>query len=178
MKTRIALFSAMIALAMPNLIIALPNDTPVEITPTWLSEPDFWIAAAANTAGLALFMARVHAPNLAEPFGYLTEAIGAPALGFAIADIAMDRADAATVGLLSYAAWALGAALVDHVFQVEYREPRNQAILIPYVVGYYAGIGLLSATQLRNGKAPWIIAGAGCMLTVAASFYALSQGAD
>ena len=95
-----------------------------------------------------------------------------------LVDLATGRADATTVGVLAYSAWALGAAFVDHVLQVEYRDPRNLGILIPYVVTYYVGIGLLSATQLSNGIAPWVIAGSTCILTVAASFYARAKGAD
>jgi hypothetical protein len=144
----------------------------------WLREPSFWVATAANVAGIGLFVARVHWPVAAPIFGYVTQAIGTPALAFGIADLVYHRADATTVGLLAYAGWALGAALVDHVLQLEYRHPVRPGILIPYVVAYYAGIGVLSATQLTNGIVPWAIAGGTCILTVAASFYARWMGAD
>jgi len=178
MKIRMMLFAATMAVVIPVQVISLPDDSSVGTNPDWLAKPDFWIANAANLASIGLFVARVHAPNLAEPLGYLTEAIGAPALAFAISDIATNKVDATTFGLFSYAAWAAGAALVDHVLQLEYRDPRNNFILVPYVVLYYTGSGILSATQLDNGKTPWIISGIGCVLTVAASFYARARGAD
>jgi hypothetical protein len=144
----------------------------------WLREPSFWVATAANLAGIGLFVARVHSPDAAPLLGYTTQLIGAPALAFGIADLVQGRADATTIGLLTYSGWALGAAFVDHVLRLEYRHPVRPGILIPYVVAYYAGIGVLSATQLTNGIVPWAIAGGTCILTVAASFYARWMGAD
>ena len=144
----------------------------------WLAEPDFWVAAAANLAGIGLFMARVYWPEGVPGLGIGTEALGIPALAVGIVDLATGTADAATVGVLAYAGWALGATLVDHVFRLEYRDPVNPAILVPYVVVYYVGIGLLSATQLTNGTAPWIIAGSTCILAVGASFFARAMGRD
>jgi hypothetical protein len=68
--------------------------------------------------------------------------------------------------------------VVDHVLHLDYRNPVQPEILVPYVVLYYAGIGVLSATQLVNGRTPWMIAGAGCILALAASLYARAMGAD
>ena len=147
-------------------------------TTSWLTKPDFWIATAANLAGVGLFVARVHAPAAAPILGYATQAIGIPALAFGIRDAVRGEFSATTAGLFTYAAWAFGAAVVDHVFQLNYRDPVNLAVLVPYVVAYYVGIGVLSATQLDNGVAPWVIAGSTCILAVGASFYARAMGAD
>lgn len=162
--------------ALPG--VAVAQDGAPSEQAAWYTQPDFWIATGANFAGIALFVSRVHAPAAAPAFGYVTQGIGLPALAFGIADMVTGDAGPTTAGLLTYAAWAAGAALVDHVFQVEYRDPRRPGVLIPYVVGYYVGIGVLSATQLSNGYTPWIIAGATCILNVAASFYARARGAD
>lgn len=140
--------------------------------PLWYITPAFWIANVANLAGIGLFVARVAAPGVATWFGYATQAAGIPALAFGIADLVSGTADARTIGLLAYAGWALGAALIDHVFRVEYRDPPKPAVLVPYVATYYAGIGLLSATQLVAGYPPWIISGVSCLAAVGASFYA------
>jgi hypothetical protein len=145
---------------------------------SWTAEPEFWVATAANLAGIGLFVARVHWPEAAAAFGYATQSIGLPALAVGIADLATGRADAATAGVFAYAGWALAAAFVDHVLGLSYRDPVRPAILVPYVVTYYLGIGLMSATQRVNGLAPWIIAGGTCILAVVASFYARAKGAD
>jgi hypothetical protein len=145
---------------------------------SWLAQPDFWIATGANLAGIGLFMSRVHAPQAAPAFGYLAQGIGIPAAIVGIADLATGQTGPTTIGLLAYAGWALGSAFVDHVLQVEYRDPARLGILIPYVVTYYLGIGALSATQLSDGIVPWVIAGGTCILTVGASLYARAMGAD
>jgi len=144
----------------------------------WLTRPDFWVATAANVAGIGLFVARVHAPAIAPVMGAATELIGIPALIVGVVDLATRSADATTAGMFCYAAWAVGAAFVDHVLKLDYRHPAKPAVLVPYVVAYYAAIGLASATQLVNGLPPWLIAGSTCLLAVAASFYARAKGAD
>ena len=144
----------------------------------WLGEADFWIATSANVAGIGLFLARVHAPSKAPVLGAMTQLIGVPALVSATVDVSTGQADSASIGMLAYGGWAVFAATIDHILAVDYRSPRRPGILIPYVVLYYTGIGLASATQLRNGTLPWIIAGTTCIATVAASFYARARGAD
>lgn len=145
---------------------------------SWPAEPEFWVATAANLAGVGLFVSRVHWREAATAFGYATQAMGIPALAVGIADLVMGRPDAATAGVLAYAGWALASAFVDHVLGLSYRDPVRPTILVPYVVTYYAGIGLMSATQLVHGLPPWIIAGSTCILAVGASFYARAKGAD
>jgi hypothetical protein len=169
--TALVVFTSLSAFAAPTGPSASPDNS-------WLANPDFWIATAANLAGMGLFVARVHAPPAAPVFGYVTQGIGIPAAIVGIADLVTGQSDPATIGLLTYAGWAMGSAIVDHVLQVDYRDPVKLGILIPYVVTYYAGIGLLSATQFSSGIVPWIIAGSTCLLTVGASFYARAMGAD
>ena len=94
----------------------------------WLSEADFWIATGANAAGIALFLARVHAPASAPSFGIVTQLIGIPAVVSGIADLAAGQADAATIGMFAYGGWAAAAAIVDHVLSIEYRDPRRPEI--------------------------------------------------
>ena len=144
----------------------------------WYEAPGFWIATATNLAGIGLFITRVHAPAAAPAFGYATQAMGLPAAAFGVLDIVTGRVGASTIGLFAYTGWAFLSAIVDHVLQIEYREPVRPGILIPYVVTYYIGIGVLSATQLEHGTMPWIIAGSSCVLAVVASFYAKAKGAD
>jgi len=169
-------------LMLAAFVIFASTSTSAQGAPTgdssWVGSPDFWIAVAANAAGIGLFVARVHLPSAAPMFGYATQAIGVPAAVCGVIDLVGGDADIRTVGLLAYSAWALGAAFVDHVLNVNYREPVRPGILVPYVVTYYLGIGVLSASQLENGIVPWAIAGGTCLLTVAASFYARARGAD
>jgi hypothetical protein len=164
-------------------IVCIPSfSSPVSMTASldfsWVVEPDFWAATAANVAGIGLFMSRVYWPAAVPAFALTTEILGIPALTIGVLDLCEGRVDATTVGAFCYAGWALGAVLVDHVFRVNYRDPVNLAVLIPYVVAYYVAIGVLSASQLSHGVIPWIIAGGTCILAVGASFYARAKGAD
>lgn len=144
----------------------------------FLRDPDFWLATSANLMGMGLFLSRVHAPNAAKWFGYGTQLLGLPALALGLTDIIHRLADLSTWANLSYAAWAIGAATVDHVFRVEYRDPVRPEILIPYVASYYLAAGFQAAVLLDKGITPWAIAGATCIANVAASFYARARGAD
>jgi len=144
----------------------------------FVRDRDLWLATSANVIGTGLFITRVHAPSVAPVLGYGTQLMGAPILASSIADIAGKRTDFSTWAGIGYAAWALGAATIDHVLRVEYRDPARPEILIPYVAGYYAAIGALSAAQYRNGYVAWAVAGGTCLITVASSFYARAKGAD
>jgi len=159
--------------------------TQAEVGPTvtnpagvFVRDPDFWVATTTNLIGTGYFITRVHAPAAAPYFGTGTELMGIPTLALSIADIAYKKTDFGTWAGIGYATWALGAATMDHILKLEYRNPVKPAILVPYVVGYYLAIGSLSAAQYRNGYLPWAIAGGTCLLDIAASFYARAKEAN
>jgi len=145
---------------------------------SFLRDPDLWLATGVNLMGIGLFTSRVHAPEAARWFGYGTQMLGIPALTLGLLDVMRGSADLSTFANFGYAAWALGAAVVDHVLNIEYRDPVNPAILIPYVATYYLAIGAQAAVLLDEGIGPWAIAGTACLVNVAASFYARAHEAD
>jgi len=142
-----------------------------------LLDPDFLLSSGVNLMGMGLFLTRVHAPNAAKWFGYGTQLLGLPALVLGVTDIIHGSVDLSTWANLGYAAWAIGAAALDHVFRVEYRDPVRPEILIPYVVSYYAAIGFQAAVLLDKGTLPWAIAGATCIANVVTSLYARAHEA-
>lgn len=169
----------MIALILVTAISGGPTVAAATQPPCgFVRDPDFWVATSANLVGAAYFVARVHAPSAEPVLGAGTELMGIPALTFSVSDIAHKKTDFSTWAGIGYATWALGAATIDHVLKVQYRDPAKPAILVPYVVGYYAAVGCLSAAHYRKGWLPWAIAGGTCLLDVAASFYARAKGAD
>lgn len=144
----------------------------------FLRDHDFWLSTGVNLMGIGLFVSRVHAPNSSKWFGYGTQLLGLPALGLGLTDVIQGTTDLSTWADFGYAAWALGAVVIDHVLGVEYRDPVRPEILIPYVVSYYLTVGFQAAVQLDKGIVPWAIAGTACIANVAASIYARPSGAD
>jgi hypothetical protein len=173
-RSIVVLWTALLAIA----VCAWSQEAPSGVEYSFLRDPDFWLATGTNLVGISLFVSRVRAPDAARWFGYGTQLLGLPALALGLTDIFAGTADLSTWANLGYAAWALGAAVVDHVLDIEYRNPRNPAILIPYVATYYVAIGAQAAVLLDKGVAPWAIAGAVCIANVMASFYARAHGAD
>ena len=165
-----------------NLLICLVNAqnniNGLSSSNVFIHDPDFWLSVSVNLAGTGLFITRVHHPPSAKWFGYSTQLLGIPSLTLGIIDISQGTTDFTTWANMGYAAWALGAAMLDHVFKVEYRDPVKPGILIPYVAGYYITITLQAAAQLQKGVLPWVIAGGICIINVAASFYSHFKGAD
>ena len=162
-------------LVVPILIfsgLALGQDATSGVEYSFLGDPDFWLATGVNLAGIGLFASRVHAPEAARWFGYGTQLLGIPSLALGLSDMMAHATDLSTWGNLGYAAWALGVFVVDHVLGVEYRNPANPAILIPYVATYYIAIGFQTAVLLDKDITPWAIAGIACVANVAASIYA------
>ena len=147
-------------------------------TSAFVRDRDFWLTTSTNLVGTGYFITRVHAPSAAPYLGAGTELMGIPILASSIVDLTRKKGDFSTWAGIGYATWALGAATIDHVLKVEYRNPAKPAILIPYVAGYYAAIGCLSAAQYRNGYLPWAIAGGTCLVTLASSFYARAKEAE
>jgi hypothetical protein len=147
-------------------------------TSAFVRDRDFWLTTSTNLVGTGYFITRVHAPSAAPYLGAGTELMGIPILASSIVDLTRKKGDFSTWAGIGYATWALGAVTIDHVLKVEYRNPAKPAILIPYVAGYYAAIGCLSAAQYKNGYLPWAIAGGTCLVTLASSFYARAKEAD
>lgn len=176
MNRKLLLLTVLVAVLA---VVDSSGSTDINASPTaFASDPDFWLSTSINIVGAALFITRVHWPAASKWLGYGSELLGIPALFFTIADFSRGTVDFSTWSKIAYTAWALYAASVDHIFHVEYRDPRKPGIIVPYVVGYYIGIGTLAAAQYSNGILPWAVAGATCVLTVAASFYARAKGAD
>lgn len=139
---------------------------------SFLSDPDFWLATGTNLVGIGLFVTRAHAPTAARWFGYGTQLLGIPAIVLGLSDVMTGAADLSTWANFGYAAWALGAAVVDHVLAIEYRHPAKPAILIPYVATYYVAIGAQAAVLLEKDVTAWAIAGTACIANAVASLYA------
>jgi hypothetical protein len=170
--------ASLVVAAMLAAVQAEAGTTVTKPSSAFARDPDFWLATSTNLVGSAYFITRVHAPSAASFLGAGTELMGIPILASSIVDLSRRKSDFSTWAGFGYATWALGAATIDHVLKVEYRDPVKPAILIPYVAGYYAAIGCLSAAQCRNGYVPWAIAGGTCLVTLASSFYARAKGAD
>lgn len=159
-----------------KLLCSEQDNTPGE--EVFTSDPDFWLSTSVNLVGTGLFLTRVHHPPSAKWFGYGTKVLGLPALALGISDLYQNQTDFSTYANLNYAAWALYAITVDHILDINYRDPFKPAIIVPYAVSYYIAVGSMSAGQYENGWVPWIISGAACIINVSASFYARSKGAD
>jgi len=141
----------------------------------FLFDPDFWMSVAVNGMGTGLFLTRAFAPEASRGFAWGTQILGIPSLVLGVSDIIRGGVDLSTFGNLGYASWALGATLLDHVFRVEYRDPVRLEILIPYVATYYVAVGFQAAVLLDKDIVAWSIAGAACVINVAASFFARSR---
>ena len=176
MKRRTA--SIFLIATVTAVAVTAQDKTDIAATSDFVRDPDFYLSCIINVAGIALFVSRVHRPAAEASLGNSTKLFGIPALSLGVLDLARGTADFATIANFAYAAWALGATIVDDIFHVEYRDPRKPAVIIPYVVGYYIAIGVISAAQYENGYLPWAIVGTACVLNVAASFYARAKGAD
>ena len=175
MRSRFVWVALAATLAAVQAAPGAPDTKPAGV---FVRDRDFWLATSTNLVGTGYFITRVHAPAAAPYLGAGTELMGIPILASSIVDLSHKKSDFSTWAGIGYATWALGAATIDHVLKVEYRDPAKPAILIPYVAGYYAAIGCLSAVQYRNGYLPWAIAGGTCLVTLASSFYARAKEAD
>ena len=143
----------------------------------------FVVSTLSNLFSAAMFYCRVKHPQRAGLWGILSLAMGIPALLLAVAGLLSGYTSAYAGGALYwiapliYAAFCLLDLLLDYVFHIEFRQPPRPVILAPFLLLFYLGLMMMWGMLWNLSLLPWIFAGLCYFAMVAASIYALRNGA-
>lgn len=130
------------------------------------------VTAVAQTIG---FLSRPSGPAVQSAMGVVIMLMAVPAA----AALLLDRSTANVVryaGIVMFVAFALMELVVDYILDVEFRDPRDAAVLIPYLVLFYGSILLMGLSLFRVSLVLWGVTAVTCAALLAATVWAQVRG--
>jgi hypothetical protein len=134
--------------------------------PAILENGNAVLSISINLLTTGLFAARIFNPSLAPALGTAVQLTAIPALGFAIYNISQDNEAFSYVPSLLWTAFIVSDVLINSILKVEFRNPTDLRILVPFLTLFYSSTVSLWASTWDNGIIPYIVAG-GTYLTMA-----------
>ncbi|MFX1314124.1 MAG: hypothetical protein ACFFHD_16170 [Promethearchaeota archaeon] len=136
----------------------------------------FLIINCANIIISIIFIIRVKKPGLERILGILYILLGAPTLLIIILNLYFQREWWFWVYPLLFIIFIVFELVVDYLKKIEFRNPRNIRILVPYLSLYYISIILMWGLTWTLGILYGAITGITYFLQLGCSFYAGKKG--
>lgn len=130
------------------------------------------VTAVAQTIG---FFSRPSGPAVQSAMGVLVMAMAVPAAAALVLEHGAGT-PVRSAGIVMFIAFALMELMVDYVLDVEFRQPRNAAVLVPYLVLFYGSILLMGLSLFRASLVLWGITAITCAGLLAATVWAQLKG--
>lgn len=139
---------------------------------------DVLLFAVVNVACIAQaigFFSRPHNPDWNRGLGVLIMTMAIPAAASALLLVRGGRGWwwLAPASFVAFAAFGLA---VDYVLGIPFRQPRQPAILIPYLTLFYGSILAMGLALLPVSRVLWAITGGSAALLVVATVVAQIRG--
>ena len=146
--------------------------------PWWAVLTIWMIVNAINLLQSAGFLSRVVTGERAinHLLGYGIVALAAPA---ALAVVAFVRQRAGWRQWIGPAAFLLFVAfmvIVEYVFQLEFRSPARNEILVPYLVLFFGSILLMGLPMFRINRRLWLVTAGTTVLLLGSMGFAMVRG--
>ena len=137
------------------------------------------VVNAVNVLQAAGFLSRLRTGSMAinHLLGYVIIALAVPA---AVALVAFVRAGAGWLywlGPAVYLAFVVLEVVVDYVRPVEFRDPRRNEILVPYLLLFFGAILLMGLPMFRMDRRLWLVTVATTVLLLGSMGVAMRKGA-
>jgi hypothetical protein len=136
----------------------------------------FFVINLANIIISIIFISRVKRPELEYILGVFFISTGIPTLIILIINIFYQRAWWFWLFPLLYLIFISYEIIVDYIKKVEFRNPINKKILIPYLILYYVSIILMWGLTWTLGTPYGIITGVTYFLELGCAIYAGKHG--
>jgi hypothetical protein len=133
----------------------------------------------------------VNAVNLLQSVGFVTRPFAPevnPVLGLVIAALAIPATWALLVfrrrragwlflaGPLAFDAFVLLFVPVEHLAQVQWRDPLVPVIAVPYIILFFGSIVLMGLPMYRLDRRRWLVTVATSVILLGSMAYAMSAG--
>jgi hypothetical protein len=122
------------------------------------------------------FLTRPSAPEVNRVLGVVIVALAIPAT---VALVGFARSGAGwrlVAGPLAFDAFVVVSLVVDYWLDIEFRDPREPAILVPYLLLFFGSIVLMGAPMLRIDRRRWSVTAVTSLALLGAMFWAIGQG--
>jgi len=136
----------------------------------------FLIINSANIIISSIFVLRVKKSGLERVLGILYIALGIPTLLITILNLHFQREWWFWVYPSIFLIFIVFELVVDYIKKIEFRNPRNIRILVPYLILYYISIILMWGLTWTLGILYGAITGITYFLQLGCSIYAGKQG--
>ena len=136
----------------------------------------FIVINCANILISIIFISRVKKKELEHILGILYIILGAPTLLLTIFNIHFQREWWIWIFQLLFVFFIIFELIVDYVKKIEFRNPRNKRILIPYLILYFVSIILIWGLTWTLGIVYGGITGITYFFQLGCSIYAGKHG--
>jgi hypothetical protein len=136
-----------------------------------------WVVVnAVNLLQAAGFATRPFAPDVNPILGLVIAALAVPAT-WALATFARQRAGwRHLAGPVVFDVFVVLMLWVDHIADIEWRDPVVPAIQAPYLVLFFGSILLMGLPMFRIDRRRWLVTAVTTVLLLAAMLYAMAAG--
>jgi len=117
----------------------------------------FTIVNSVNILTFFLFISRMKWPNLVHKLAIASVVMAVPTIVVAVHNAIAGREWLYWVMPFIFIAWAVFALIFDIIRRIEFRQPKNPKILVPFLLLYYIGLIGMGVLTWRIGFIFWII---------------------
>jgi hypothetical protein len=149
------------------------------VDPYWAALTVWVVVNAVNLLQAAGFISRVRTGGsmaINHILGYVMIALAVPA---AVALVAFVRAGAGWlywIGPAVYLAFVAFEVMVDYVRPVEFRDPRRNEILVPYLLLFFGAILLMGLPMFKLDRRLWLVTVGTTVLLLTSMGVAMRKG--
>jgi len=136
----------------------------------------FFVINSANIIISTIFITRVKKPEIEKILGILYNALGIPTVVIIILNLYFQREWWFWLIPLLFLCLILFDLVVDYVKKIEFRNPKNPRILVPFLTLYYCSIILMWGLTWILGAIYGAITGITYFLQLTCSIYAGKHG--
>lgn len=135
-----------------------------------------FVVYATNILTFFIFVSRVKWLDAERNLSITTVILAIPTAVVASLNMTAEREWPYWVMPLVFVAWAILDLVVDIVRKQEFRQPRNNKILVPFLLLFYVGLGGMGALTWKIGLIFWVVTAATFALQFAGMAYAFRHG--
>jgi hypothetical protein len=144
--------------------------------PWWAVLTVWGVVNAVNILQAVGFLTRPVAPELNRVLGIVIMALAVPATAALVAFSRTRSGWRFVVGPLVFDAFVAFSLVVDYWMAIEFRQPPEPAILVPYLGLFFGAIFLMGAPMLRLDRRLWAVTAATTIALLVAMVWAIGQG--
>lgn len=136
-----------------------------------------WLVVNAVAVLQAIgFATRPFAPEVNPALGLVIAALAIPATWAWIVLVRRGAGWRLLAGPIVFDAFVVLMLVVDHLLELEWRDPAVPVIQVPYLTLFFGAIVLMGAPMLRIDRRRWLITVASASTLIAAMVYATVMG--